>query len=126
MDLNNKKILIVDDIAMMRRILRYTLEQIGLTNIIEADDGKSAIKALKREKVDIIVCDWNMPEMKGIDVLNKVRSDNEFKDIPFIMVTVEDNKKNIEGAVKSGVTDYILKPFTVKTFSKKLEKILDG
>ena len=122
----NKKILIVDDITMMRRILRYTLKQIGLTNIIEADDGKSAIKALKREKVDIIVCDWNMPEMKGIDVLNKVRSDNEFKDIPFIMVTVKDNKKDIEEAVKLGVTDYILKPFTVNTFSKKLEKILDG
>ncbi len=125
MDLNIK-ILIVDDITMMRRILRYTLKQIGLTNIIEADDGKSAIKALKREKVDIILCDWNMPKMKGIDVLNKVRSDNELKAIPFIMVTVKDNKKDIEGALKSGVTDYILKPFTAKTFSKKLEKILDG
>jgi len=125
MDLN-MKVLIVDDLPMMRKMLRYLLKQIGFTNIIEADGGKSAMKMLKNEKVDLIMCDWNMPEIKGIDILNKVRSDDELKNIPFIMITCEAKKKTVEEAIKAKVTDYVVKPFSGEAISEKLKKIFDA
>lgn len=125
MDLS-MKVLIVDDFATMRRIVRNILKQIGFKNIIEADDGKSALKELKKGKVDLILCDWNMPEMPGIDLLKAIRSDNELKDIPFIMVTAEAQKDNIVEAVKAGVNNYVVKPFTAETISEKLSKVFAG
>jgi len=125
MDLN-MKVMIVDDFATMRRILRNILKQIGFKNIIEADDGKNALKELKKEKVDLIMCDWNMPEMPGIELLKKVKSDDELKDIPFVMVTAEAQKDNIIEAVKLGVSNYIVKPFTAETIAEKLNKVFDG
>ena len=125
MDLN-MKVMIVDDFATMRRILRNILKQIGFKNIIEADDGKHALKELKKEKVDLIMCDWNMPEMPGIELLKNVRSDDELKEIPFVMVTAEAQKDNILEAVKSGVSNYVVKPFTAETITEKLSKIFDG
>jgi two-component system chemotaxis response regulator CheY len=120
------KVLVVDDFATMRRILRNILKQIGFKNIIEADDGKSALKELKKEKVDLIMCDWNMPEMSGIELLKNVKSDDELKDIPFVMVTAEAQKDNIVDAVKSGVSNYIVKPFTAETITEKLNKVFGG
>jgi two-component system chemotaxis response regulator CheY len=125
MDLN-MKVMIVDDFATMRRILRNILKQIGFKNIIEADDGKHALKELKKEKVDLIMCDWNMPEMPGIELLKNVRSDDELKEIPFVMVTAEAQKDNILEAVKSGVSNYVVKPFTAETITEKLSKIFGG
>lgn len=122
MDLN-MKVLVVDDFATMRRIVRNILKQIGFTNIIEADDGKSALKELKNEKIDLILCDWNMPEMPGIELLKTVRSDDELKGIPFVMVTAEAQKDNIVEAVKAGVSNYIVKPFTAETITEKLNKV---
>lgn len=125
MDLN-MKVMIVDDFATMRRILRNILKQIGFKNIIEADDGKHALKELKKEKVDLIMCDWNMPEMPGIELLKNVRSDDELKNIPFVMVTAEAQKDNILEAVKAGVSNYVVKPFTAETITEKLQKIFGG
>lgn len=125
MDLN-MKVLVVDDFATMRRILRNILKQIGFKNIIEADDGKSALKDLKKEKVDLILCDWNMPEMSGIELLKNVKSDDELKGIPFVMVTAEAQKDNIVNAVKAGVSNYIVKPFTAETITEKLNKVFSG
>ena len=125
MDLN-MKVMIVDDFATMRRILRNILKQIGFKNIIEADDGKHALKELKKEKVDLIMCDWNMPEMPGIELLKNIRSDDELKEIPFVMVTAEAQKDNILEAVKSGVSNYVVKPFTAETITEKLSKIFGG
>ncbi|MBW2246737.1 MAG: response regulator [Deltaproteobacteria bacterium] len=125
MDLN-MKVMIVDDFATMRRILRNILKQIGFKNIIEAEDGKHALKELKKEKVDLIMCDWNMPEMPGIELLKNVRSDDELKEIPFVMVTAEAQKDNILEAVKSGVSNYVVKPFTAETITEKLNKIFGG
>ncbi len=122
MDLN-MKVLIVDDFATVRRILRNILKQIGFTNISEADDGKTALKALQKEKFDLILCDWNMPEMPGIDLLNAVKSDDALKDIPFVMVTAEAQKDNIIEAIKTGVNSYIVKPFTADTINKTLKKV---
>jgi len=122
MDLN-MKVLIVDDFSTMRKIVRNIIKEIGFKNIIEADDGKSAVKELKKGKVDLILCDWNMPEMSGIDLLKTVRSDDELKDIPFVMITAEAQKDNILEAVKEGVSNYIVKPFTAETINEKLTKI---
>ncbi len=125
MDLN-MKVLIVDDFATMRKILRNILKQVGFTNISEADDGKTALKVLKKEKFDLILCDWNMPEMPGIDLLNTIRSDDELKGTPFVMVTAEAQKENIVEAVKAGVSSYIVKPFTAEIVNEKLNKVFGG
>jgi two-component system chemotaxis response regulator CheY len=120
------KVLIVDDFATMRRILRNILKQIGFTNIVEADDGNTALKELQKEKIDLILCDWNMPEMPGIDLLKTLKADEQLKDIPFVMVTAEAQKDNIIEAVKTGVSSYIVKPFTAETVSEKLNKVFGG
>ncbi len=122
MDLN-MNVLIVDDFATMRRILRNILKEIGFTKISEADDGKSALKILKEEIFDLILCDWNMPEMPGLELLNKIRADGELKKIPFVMVTAEAQKDNIMEAVKAGVNSYVVKPFTAEIINKKLQKV---
>ena len=117
------KVLVVDDFSTMRRIVRNVLKQVGLTSIVEADNGKAALKVLKKENIDLILCDWNMPEMTGIDLLKAVKSDDALKDIPFVMVTAEAQKENILEAVKAGVSSYIVKPFTAETVSEKLSTI---
>jgi len=118
------KVLIVDDFATMRRIVRGALKQIGFSHIIEAEDGKSALEKLKNEKVGLIVSDWNMPNMSGLDLLKAVRGDEELKGIPFLMVTAEGQKESVLEAVKAGVSNYIVKPFTAETFGEKLKKVL--
>ena len=125
MDLD-MEVLVVDDFATMRRILKNILRQIGFTNISEADDGKTALTELKKDKFDLVLCDWNMPGMSGLELLQNVRSDAGLKDTPFIMVTAEAQKENILEAVKAGVTNYVVKPFTAETIGKKLRKVFDG
>ncbi len=125
MDLN-MDVLIVDDFATMRRILKNILTQIGFTNLYEAGDGKNALKVLKNQKIDLIMCDWNMPEMTGLDLLNAVRADGNLKGIPFVMVTAEAQKENIIQAVQAGVNNYVVKPFTAETITQKLEKVFGG
>lgn len=105
MDLN-MKILIVDDFVAMRKILRNILKQIGFTDITEAGDGKTALKEMQKEKYHLILCDWNMPKMSGLELLTKIRSDDQLKGLPFVMVTAEAQKKNIITAVKAGVSNY--------------------
>lgn len=122
----NMKVLIVDDFATMRRIVKNILRQIGFTNITEADDGKTALAKLKEDKYDLIMCDWNMPEMPGIELLSKIKSDDALKSIPFVMVTAEAKKENIVSAVKAGVSSYIVKPFTADTVTAKLQKVFGG
>jgi len=117
------KVLVVDDFATMRRIVKGVLKQLGFSNIVEAEDGAAALDALKKEKVGLIVSDWNMPKMTGMDLLKAVRSDEGLKETPFIMVTAEGQKENVIEAVKAGVSNYIVKPFTPETFSEKLEKV---
>ena len=122
MDLS-MKILIVDDFATMRRIMKNILKQIGFSNIIEADDGTTALEELKKTAVDLIISDWNMPKMTGLDLLKQVRSTDGLKDVPFLMVTAEAQKQNVIDAVQAGVTNYVVKPFTAEAISEKLEKI---
>jgi two-component system chemotaxis response regulator CheY len=117
------KVLVVDDFAAMRRILKNVLGQIGFTNIIEADDGTTALDVLKKNKIDLIVSDWNMPKMSGLDLLKAVRSNEVTKNMPFLMVTASSQKDDVLEAVQAGVSNYIVKPFTADTVKEKLGKI---
>ena len=118
------KILAVDDFGTMRRIIKNILGQIGYVNILEADNGLSALDVLRQEKVESIISDWNMPEMPGIELLKAVRACEEWKDLPFLMASAEGQKENVLEAVKHRVTNYIVKPFTPETFTEKINQIL--
>lgn len=119
------KVLIVDDFATMRRIIKNVLKQIGFSNILEADDGTTALGVLKETKIDLIISDWNMPKMSGLDLLRKVRSENTTKNVPFVMVTAEAQKENVLQAVQAGVSNYIVKPFTADAVKEKLKQIFN-
>ncbi|MBA3013425.1 MAG: response regulator [Proteobacteria bacterium] len=121
---SNIKVLVVDDFATMRRIVKNILTQLGYKNIIEADDGTTAMNILKQEKIDMIISDWNMPKMTGLELLKNVRANPEWTKIPFIMVTAEAQQDNIILAVKAKVSQYIVKPFTADTLGEKINKVL--
>jgi len=106
------KVLVVDDFATMRKIVKNVLKQINIENVVEAENGKHALSVLKSEDVDLIISDWMMPEMTGIEFLKVCKEDDEKKKIPFIMVTAEGQKDSVMEAIKSGVDNYIVKPFT--------------
>ena len=119
----NMKILLVDDFATMRKVIKNLLKQGGYNNIIEAEDGVSALKTLRSEKVDFVISDWNMPNMTGLELLKAIRAEDGISDLPFLMVTAEGLKENVVVAVKAGVSNYIVKPFTAEVLNEKIEKI---
>ncbi len=118
------KVLIVDDFATMRRILKNILKQLGFKNILEADDGTTALEVLEKQDIDLIISDWNMPKMTGLDLLKRVRADKKYSKHPFLMVTAEAQKQNVIEAVQAGVSNYVVKPFTAEAISEKLKKII--
>ncbi len=117
------KILVVDDFSTMRRIIKNILKQIGFTDIDEAENGQVALSKINDNNYDLVVSDWNMPEMTGIELLKAVRAKEAIKDTPFLMVTAEAKKENVVEAVKAGVNNYIVKPFTAEVLQEKIEKI---
>ncbi|NPA12840.1 MAG: response regulator [Aquificae bacterium] len=117
------KILVVDDMATMRRIIKGLLEQLGYKNIDEAEDGKVALQKLKSQKYDFVITDWNMPNMTGLELVQEIRKDPELKHLPVLMVTAEAKKENVLMAIKAGVNNYIVKPFTPEVLKEKIEKI---
>ncbi len=117
------KVLIVDDFSTMRRIVRNVLSQLGFSNLDEAEDGRAALDKLKNGSYQLVVSDWNMPKMMGIDLLKAVRADAALKTTPFLMVTAESQKENVIEAVQAGVSNYIVKPFTAETMEQKLAVI---
>lgn len=120
----NPKVLIVDDAQMIRSALKITLIEAGVTGIAEAKNGREALEIMENEKFDLIICDWEMPEMSGIETLRHVRKDPRYKDTPFVMVTSVAEPENIREAVKEGVTDYIVKPVKPDLFLGKISFIL--
>jgi two-component system, chemotaxis family, chemotaxis protein CheY len=116
--------LVVDDFSTMRRIVKNILRDLEFKTILEAEDGMAAVSVLKGQKVDVIVSDWNMPKMTGLELLKYVRSENNLKDTPFLMITAESQKENVVEAVKARVSNYIVKPFTAATLGEKLARIL--
>ena len=118
------KILAVDDSPTMRRIIINTLKRAGYQDVIEAQDGKDALAKLKVEKVNFVITDWNMPEMDGLTFVTTLRSIEEYKNLPVLMVTTRSVKEDIMEAMKAGVNNYIVKPFTPDTLKAKIEQIL--
>ena len=119
----NMKILTVDDFSTMRRIIKNMLRQLGYTNIVEAADGSEALSLLQREKVDFVISDWNMPNMSGLDLLKAIRADDNLKPLPVLLVTAEALKENVVEALKAGVNNYVIKPFTAETLKEKIDAI---
>ena len=119
------RILVVDDFPTMRRIVKNLFKQLGYCNIEEAQDGEEAYLRLKNGGFHFIVSDWNMPNMDGFELLKKVRADPELRETPFLMVTAEAEKQKVIEAIKAGVNNYIVKPFTAETLKEKLDKIFE-
>jgi two-component system chemotaxis response regulator CheY len=119
------KILVVDDFSTMRRIIRNLLRDLGFNNSVEADDGTTALPMLKSSNFDLVVTDWNMPGMQGIDLLRAMRSDARLKDIPVLMVTAEAKREQIVEAAQAGVNGYVVKPFTAQTLKEKIDKVFE-
>lgn len=117
------KVLVVDDFESMRRIIKQSLMEMGFKDIILADDGATALPLLKNGNFGLLITDWNMPQMEGIDLVRAVRSDARIKGLPILMVTAEAKREQIIEAAQAGVNDYIVKPFSRNTLAMKLEKI---
>lgn len=118
-------ILIVDDFSTMRKIVINQLKELGFNSVDEADDGIRAWPMLQTGKYDFIVSDWNMPEMTGIELLQKVRADSALKKIPFLLITAEAKRSQILEATELGVDGYILKPFNSAVLNEKMHKIFE-
>jgi two-component system, chemotaxis family, chemotaxis protein CheY len=120
----NMPVMIVDDYKTMLRILRNLLRQLKFTNIEEASDGAMALDMLRQQKYGLVISDWNMEPMTGIELLRNVRADNELKSLPFIMITAESKTENVIAAKQAGVSNYIVKPFNSETLKTKIESVL--
>ncbi len=118
------RFLVVDDFSTMRRMVRVVLHELGYENVIEAEDGDSALPILKQGGIDFLVTDWNMPGMQGLELLKAVRADPKLAKLPVLLVTAEAKRDQIVEAAQAGVSGYVLKPFTAQTLKSKIEKIL--
>lgn len=116
------KILLVDDSRTIRNIQKNVLKQLGHTDIVEAEDGIQALAQMKEHKIELMLVDWNMPNMDGITLVRKVRETN--KSIPMIMCTTEAEKTRVLEAIKAGVNNYVVKPFTVESLGEKLNQTI--
>ncbi len=121
----NLKILVVDDMANMRKTLRSMLFMIGYKTITEADDGDSALTKLRGGPIDLVIADWNMPRMPGVELLSEIRDDSMLRDLPFIMITAEIDDAQITRAAEEDVDGYIIKPFVVSTLEKKIIAVME-
>ena len=121
---NTMKFLVVDDFSTMRRIVKGLLQELGYTDITEADDGNTALPLLKGGNFDCLITDWNMPGMSGLDLIKAVRSDAKLAKLPVLMLTAEAKREQIIEAAQAGVNGYVIKPFTAETLKEKLDKIL--
>jgi two-component system chemotaxis response regulator CheY len=120
----NMSILIVDDYKTMLRIIRNLLKQLGFNSVEEATDGSSALTKLRDKDFGLVISDWNMEPMSGLQLLKEVRADVKLKEIPFIMITAESKSENVIAAKEAGVSNYIVKPFNAATLKGKLTTVL--
>jgi len=118
-------IITVDDSSTMRRIIRNTLQKLGFIHILEAENGVEALEVMSKNKVDIIITDWNMPEMDGLTYVKEIRKNPAYDETPILMITTEAAKEDILIALKSGVNNYVVKPFTPDILQEKVFKLLD-
>ncbi|MCA3300937.1 MAG: chemotaxis response regulator CheY [Roseomonas sp.] len=120
----NINVLIVDDYRTMLRIIRNLLKQLEFNNVDEAVDGQEALAKLRAGNFGLVISDWNMAPMTGLDLLKEVRADQRLKEMPFIMITAESKTENVVAAKQAGVSNYIVKPFNAETLREKIEKVL--
>ena len=120
----NMKFLVVDDFSTMRRIVKGLLNELGYTDVTEADDGNTALPLLKAGGFDFLITDWNMPGMPGLDLIKAVRADGKLAKMPVLMLTAEAKREQIIEAAQAGVNGYVIKPFTAETLKEKIDKIL--
>ncbi len=120
------KFLVVDDFLSMRRMVKSVLNDLGYTDVVEADDGSTALPLLQKDAFDFLITDWNMPGMPGLDLLKAVRADRRLAKLPVLMVTAEAKREQIVEAVQAGVNGYVIKPFTAEVLKEKLAKILNA
>ena len=124
MDKNDYKILVVDDHALTRDMVRMILKGMGFSEITTAENGEVAFEQVKATYFDLIICDWNMPRFTGLELLTAVRGDKDFEDTPFLMLTAEAYRDSVKAALDAGVTDYIAKPFTAGVLGDKVLEVL--
>lgn len=122
------RILVIDDMPSIRELVKNHLKAMGYKNILEAQDGEEGLKALIQQNssgapVELVICDWNMPKMKGLDLLKQVRATAEWQNLPFVLLTSESEREQVTEAVLAGVSQYIVKPFAVKIFEEKLKTV---
>jgi len=119
----DSKILIVDDMQTMRRLLKSALTDLGFTDVTDVDGGRTALAMLEKGSFELVITDWNMPDMAGIDLLKAIRADERLKDLPVLMVTAEAKKEQIMEAARAGVNGYVVKPFNTGQLKEKLDKV---
>ena len=123
---SDMKFLVVDDFASMRRMVKSVLNELGYSNVTEADDGSTAFPLLRDGNFDFLITDWNMPGMPGLELLRAVRADPKLAKLPVLMLTAETNREQIIAAAQARVDGYVIKPFTADVLKKKLLKILEA
>lgn len=118
-------ILVVDDSSSMRSIIKNILHQMNYPNVTEAEDGAQALAKLDRGGFHLVIADWNMPVMNGLEMLEKIRSDPHHKGLPVLMVTGEAEQDHVIAAIRAGVSNYVVKPFTAEILKEKIDKIFE-
>jgi two-component system chemotaxis response regulator CheY len=118
------RILVVDDSTTMRRILVNTLNKLGYTDLVDGSNGREGLDRLAASPIDLVITDWNMPEMSGIEFIRSMRANDKYKSIPVLMVTTNAAKDDIVEALKAGVNNYVVKPFTPAVIKEKIEAVL--
>lgn len=121
----NTRVLIVDDMSTMRKLVRKACSTLGFTDFVEAEDGASGWEALMTAQpaINLVISDWNMPKSSGLDLLKRVRADSRFNALPFVLLTAEAEAHQVKEALAAGVSNYIVKPFTVDSLKEKLEQV---
>ena len=123
--MNSKiRILVVDDFSTMRGIARKLLADVGFEDVVDAESGPQALALLDASQIDLLILDWNMPDMSGLEVVQAIRGSDDFQTLPILMVTAEARRDQILAAIDAGVDDYMLKPFTAETLAEKIDKVL--
>ena len=123
--MNGRKVLFVEDSLTMRRIIANSLKQVGFDNIIEAENGAEALEKLAGQAIDLVVTDWNMPEMNGAELVQVLRSLPQYQEVPIVMVTTRGMQEDVITAMKLGVNGYIIKPFTPEVLGEKIKSVLN-
>ncbi len=121
--MEDKKVLFVEDSPTMRRIIANSLKKLGIANATEAENGVDALEKIQKEDFDMILTDWNMPEMNGQELVEHVRKMDKYKDVPILMITTRGMEDDVMTAIKSGVNGYMVKPFTPELLKKKMIEI---